>query len=249
MKTTASDSFGFFDVIYCINLDSRPDRWEEAVRQFTAVGILDRVERVAAIAHTTPSEGCRLSHLECVRRASAAGAETALIFEDDVTMPGFSHEMLARALEVLRGVPDWELFFLGGLVTATPTEVSENLFRARMVQTHAYAIHRRAFAAVQHSSAPIDLFYADNLQSYCAMPMLAWQRAGLSDIEGLVTSRAADAKYTYSKLVTGPQHEEIIREILRRRLRVRIFRSRIQRTIRGRLRGLAGFLSFTRKRA
>ena len=45
--TTTSDPFKFFEVIYCINLDRRQDRWEAAMRQFTTLGIFDRVERVA----------------------------------------------------------------------------------------------------------------------------------------------------------------------------------------------------------
>ena len=44
---TKEEAFDYFDKIFCINLDSRPDRWELAQSEFDKVGILDRVERVS----------------------------------------------------------------------------------------------------------------------------------------------------------------------------------------------------------
>ena len=234
-----SDPFKFFDAIYCINLDSRPDRWEEVTREFTAIGIIDRVERVPGIEHAKPQEGCRLSHVECVRRASAAGAETALIFEDDVTMPHFSPELLTRAIEQLRAIPDWELFFFGGRVRTRPAERYENLFRARFTQSHAYAIHRRAFAKLERSYPPIDVFYADKLKSYGAQPMLAWQRDGFSDIQHVLTSRANIANREYARLVLTPNYDGVVREVLERRMRGHMLRLRIQRYIGQQLNRLA----------
>ena len=37
----------FFDKIFCINLDSRPDRWEECEKMFSHYNL--EVERVSAI--------------------------------------------------------------------------------------------------------------------------------------------------------------------------------------------------------
>ena len=146
-QSISSDPFGFFDVIYCINLDTRPDRWRQAVAEFTTVGIADRVQRVAGITHANPREGCRLSHLECVRRAEAADADTVLIFEDDVVVRGYSPERLARSQDRLRAILDWELFYLGGYVLAKPGRYGE-LMRVPMAGAHAYAVHRRAVAKI-----------------------------------------------------------------------------------------------------
>lgn len=146
-------------------------------------------------------------------------------------------------------VPDWELFFLGGVVLGRPAERCENLFRAPIVQTHAYGIHRRAFAAVERSYAPIDLFYANNLKSYCAYPMLAWQRDGFSNIEGVSTSRAYESNRAYFLLNSAPQHEDVLREFLLRRFRGRLIRLRIQRRLGQSLRRLASLLGFMRGRS
>jgi GR25 family glycosyltransferase involved in LPS biosynthesis len=58
--------FDYFDKIYCINLDSRPDRWEQAKSEFEKVGILDRVERFSACVGNeivNGSTGPRARHL------------------------------------------------------------------------------------------------------------------------------------------------------------------------------------------
>jgi hypothetical protein len=233
------DPFAFFDVIYCINLDSRPDRWQASLKEFAAIGIADRVERLSAIRHADGAEGCRLSHIECVKRGAAAGAETVLIFEDDVTFPGFSSERLARSLDRLGTVPDWELFYLGGLIQTEPRERYEHLLAAPVVQTHAYAIHRRGFdAVVQRSTAPFDLWCAGTLKSYFAYPILAWQRDGDSDIARAWTSRAIDARRAYDLLVAAPMHlgrtallgvrSKLGRRLLRARLKRRLGRHLIR---------------------
>ena len=236
-RSRAGDPFRFFDVVYCINLDTRPDRWQQAMGEFVAIGLADRVERVAAITHADPREGCRRSHLECVKRAAAAGAETALIFEDDVVFPHFSPERLGRSLDRLRTIPDWDLFYLGGVVLSRPTERYGGLFRAPMAQSHAYAIHRRAFTAVERSRSPFDLWCAQTLKSYCAQPLLAWQRDGLSDIDGVLASRAGEARNTYARFVVIPDAEYMVRELVRRRwglpLRVRLHRRVWRSLVRG----------------
>ena len=229
---TFSDPFQFFDLIYCINLDSRPDRWQEAVREFGVVGIADRVERVVGIVHADPREGCRLSHLECVRRAEAAGAENVLIFEDDVVFRGFSHQRLALSLQRLCTIPDWELFYLGGYVMATPESYGD-LMRVPMAMTHAYAIHRRAFGKIQESNSPYDIWLAMNMKSYCAHPLLALQRDGFSDLEKVWIYREGQEIRAYLDFVASPKAKTFVGEFLRRRIRWRLFRRRVKLRVEG----------------
>jgi hypothetical protein len=169
------------------------------------------VERVAGVALTHTELGCCLSHLECARRAARAGAETALVLEDDVTFPHFSPDCLARSLARLRRIPDWELFYLGGLVLRRPVEIYPDLFRAPIAQTHAYALHRRAWSKVLQARLPIDVWYANNLKSYGARPFLAWQRDGVSDVSREWTSRAGDARRLYRRFVAPPFPASLIR--------------------------------------
>ena len=61
-RIVMKNPFDYFDKIFCINLDSRPDRWESVQKEFDKVGILDRVERFSAL--TGKTEG-GLSRQEC----------------------------------------------------------------------------------------------------------------------------------------------------------------------------------------
>ena len=59
----------FVDAIYCINLDSRVDRWGSVTGQFDQAGLLDAVNRVSAIVEDDPREGCLKSHFACITDA------------------------------------------------------------------------------------------------------------------------------------------------------------------------------------
>ena len=52
----------YFDKIYCINLDSRPDRWKECLEEFKKIGIDDIVERFPAAELTPGIAGCTKSN-------------------------------------------------------------------------------------------------------------------------------------------------------------------------------------------
>src|SRR5512147_2256233 len=85
-----SSSWAFFDRVYCISLDERPDRRQEAERQFRRVGLEGRVEFVVVPKDPVdPERGIHSSHMECFRRGIRAGARTMLIFEDDIVFDRF----------------------------------------------------------------------------------------------------------------------------------------------------------------
>ena len=87
----------FFDAVYCISLAGRPDRRKTAGRQFKTVGLLDRVEFVIAQKHLTDNEqGIYESHMTCIEKGLAAGADMA-----GITIPGGE---LATVPEVVKGL-------------------------------------------------------------------------------------------------------------------------------------------------
>jgi hypothetical protein len=105
--------FGFFDAIYCINLDDATERWRSVSAQFERAGIAGRVRRFPAIA--TPDNlhvGCALSHRAIVEEAQRIGLKNVLVFEDDVMLTGDALTHLATALRELDG-RDWDLLYLG----------------------------------------------------------------------------------------------------------------------------------------
>ena len=118
--------FDYFDKIFCINLDSRPDRWEQVQKEFDKVGILNKVERFSA--RTSKNEGgptgknvrgklkwknldgTIMSHMTCVKYAKENNLKNVFIFEDDVYFKNYDQSKFMTALNCLE-TENWNLFF------------------------------------------------------------------------------------------------------------------------------------------
>ena len=117
-----NDPFDFFDAIFCINLDSRPDRWLECTTVFEEYGIEDKVQRFSASIMDLPGvsakhlarAGCAHSHFSVAKKAIQEGYNNYLILEDDfqfrLNKDDFRRQ-LARSISQLPD--DWDLFYLG----------------------------------------------------------------------------------------------------------------------------------------
>ncbi|HWR97406.1 MAG TPA: hypothetical protein VN317_03220 [Candidatus Methanoperedens sp.] len=138
-------AWDFFDKIYCISLAERSDRRAEAAAQFARVGLAERVEFVVVQKHPTDREqGMYESHLLCLTRGLAQGAEQMLIFEDDIFFDGFTPAALERCTAFLAAEPCWHMFFLGCMVKASRRTTFPGVVQIRYRSlAHAYAIHRR----------------------------------------------------------------------------------------------------------
>ena len=123
--------FDFFERIYCINLDSRPDRWRRVQEQFRKLGIHDRVERFPAVVNPIGMEGCRLSHQQIVRRALEKRWEQILVFEDDVVFWSEDLAPLRSAVRYLERA-EWGQFLLGGLLTKRARKLDEHVLESRI---------------------------------------------------------------------------------------------------------------------
>lgn len=178
------DPFTFFEQIYCINLDRRPERWQEACKAFDSIGILHRVQRFPAIDHENPRRGCALSHLACIEQARRAGCLNVLIFEDDIRWRMWDQKLLWKAVEVLKKDDRWELFYLGGRLQRQARVISPEIVESRLWSTHAYAVSQRVYDRIAAFELPIDVWYSRNFRSYCLRPMMAVQAKGFSDIKG-----------------------------------------------------------------
>ena len=67
----------YFDKIYCISLEERPDRQKEAGLQFNDVGLSNKVEFVIVKKHPDDCEqGIYESHILCMKKGIQAGADT-----------------------------------------------------------------------------------------------------------------------------------------------------------------------------
>lgn len=181
--------WSFFDRIYCISLKTRDDRRAAALAEFTAVGLGDRVEFVVVDKHPTDCEqGIYESHLNCMARGLAAGAEHILIFEDDIVFKRFSAAKLADAVRFMENELDWQVMFFGCLVnksrkTRYPS-VIEICYRSL---AHAYAVPR-GFAEELVREHPwrniaFDKFLRnyESSRMYAVYPAVAFQSNASSD--------------------------------------------------------------------
>lgn len=113
----------YFDHIYCLNLDRRPDKWERVNNRFKDLGII--VERYSAVdGEDISSEilsyykvinryalGCLYSHYNIIKDASFNNYKRILILEDDVIFCNNFHD---KFLEFIKIADNWKLLYLGG---------------------------------------------------------------------------------------------------------------------------------------
>ena len=201
----------FFDGIYCINLRSRKDRWEECETEFARHG-LSGVIRVNAVAGIPKSRknvgtmgldpaganfsdrlagcaGCLLSHLKAIRHARRSSFKKILLLEDDIQFVGGVQEKFEALASQIPD--DWKMLYFGGNEKGRQTQVDNNIVRiSDMLMTHAVAVNCDLFdeliGILNKMEAPVDVCYTRIQKAhpcYALYPYLAWQRSGWSDIE------------------------------------------------------------------
>lgn len=164
----------FFDKIYCINLDTRLDKWNECLIEFQKLNI--EVERFPAINGnpifnigmnlTAGAYGLMLTHQEIMKEVVLKNYKNVLILEDDVM---FINDFYSYFFDKIKFLPDdWDFLYLGGnnhfnqgqfkLITGDPNilinkfnyrELKHELCKTTWTQTtHAVSINNKAYGSV-----------------------------------------------------------------------------------------------------
>lgn len=190
----------FFPDKVCLNLDRRPERWEQAEAQFASHQI-NRVRRFSALdGMTLPvpigwdgspgAYGCLQSHLAVVREARRSELPSILIFEDDVVFDADFNEKFSRYITQLP--PSWDMLLFGGLhVYVRPQRISENISKiTNSYSTFAYALKQTVYDSFielnSQSLEPVDKVNAilqKTFNAYCFTPHLAWVEENYSDTQ------------------------------------------------------------------
>jgi GR25 family glycosyltransferase involved in LPS biosynthesis len=190
----------YFKKLYCINLDSRPDRWERAKELFDQHGL--DVERVSGINGSQlgldfgpeikeGAIGCSLSHLFTIKYAQQNNLDNFLLLEDDVE---FDDEINQKFFSYIDQVPDdWEMLYLGGqhFHGMNLKQVNENIFKCEYTLAAQSVgirntLYQRLIDKVMNISKINDIHYAEmhkDINAYVIVPHLTWQRVSYSDIE------------------------------------------------------------------
>ena len=138
----------FFEKIYCINLERRPDRKEKAIEHFNKIGIdvefIDAVDGnnlVDLKTNLKPGEiGCVLSHIKVYEKAIKDSIGNYLVIEDDCEFDANVQHLFS---EYYKQVPDdWCLLYFGGNHNHTEiNKISENIHKLhKTYTTHCYAV-------------------------------------------------------------------------------------------------------------
>jgi len=191
----AEGGWAFFDKIYCISLDSRGDRREQAKKQFADVGLTDRVEFVVVTKHPEDQEqGIFESHMHCLHMGLRAKARRILVFEDDVFFQGFDGNALEAACVSLEAVANWNALFFG-CITAGSRRIGKSRLAAITYRclAHAYALNQpfaERIVRENWSGIPFDeLLRRHNKNFFALYPMCAFQGLAGSDNQTVVIDR------------------------------------------------------------
>jgi hypothetical protein len=185
--SSPSQLWAFFDKVYCISLDERNDRREEAIKQFSKVGLSDRVEFVIVKRHPVDAEqGIYESHMECFRMGIRDRARTMVIFEDDIVFDRFNPEVLEDCVRFLSATSSWEIFFFGCLSSGSERTTHDHVLNVRYHSlAHAYVVSRKyaeTLVRLPWRHVPYDMVLRSLAGScYTAYPSFAFQSNARTD--------------------------------------------------------------------
>lgn len=155
-KAGGFDFNSYFDMIYCLNLDKRRDRWDKVKKEFRRFGISasrfsaidgenmshpesDRIESMSdrGLIENSSALGCLKSHIEMIKDAKSKGYNRILIFEDDVMISEDFHSRISLLSQM-----DWKIFYLGASqFDWNRIHIKEGYYRCRKtLGTFAYAL-------------------------------------------------------------------------------------------------------------
>jgi len=200
----------FFDQIYCVNLDRRPDRWEafqERIPDDWPFGPIYHVQALDGQRIPRPkwwsagpgAWGCYRTHLRLMEDAINNQYQRILIFEDDAVF----HSDFAKGVTCfISSLPEkWSIAYLGGQHLKArlhpPIKVNDHVFRPYNVnRTHAYALQLPGLKKVyqhlcgkdwntgHHIDHHLGRYHQVAKDVYCPAEWLVGQAAGKSNISG-----------------------------------------------------------------
>lgn len=167
-----------FGGAFVLNLDSRPDRWEQFQERAAAAGITGFTRFRAVHGDSCPAPAwwragdnafaCLQGHVRICQDALMDGLRSYVVFEDDAVFGQFFSVRLSEIMGRLKDVP-WDQLYLGGqhlhVEAGPPWPFCKGVVRCRNVnRTHAFAVNRQFMAKFQQHV----LHFPDYLARYTA---------------------------------------------------------------------------------
>jgi glycosyl transferase family 25 len=192
---------------FCINLDSRPERWAQVQEAFANTGIA--IERFPGIKHDNGMKGCGASHVAVIREAQKRNLPWVMVIEDDCQpVADFKDRFpgVKDALWKTRG--QWDIFLGGpGWIDGPVRPLTEGgLYEFRKgVLLHLYVMdasaYEKAAAWNPDRDGPIDEYFSIALRKVTIEPpYLASQRPSMSNIRKTNVDYNGDLKQSEEKM-------------------------------------------------
>lgn len=186
---------------FIINLDRRQDKWTLVHERMTAKkidaerwpGVDGKAVGPVDYPGGRGAYGCLESHRRLLEKCLTEGIQSVMVFEDDVVPCENFHQRLADLFAVLP--PDWDAVFLGGQVMGDIQHIHQGLARVTgtrgVHRTHAYIV-RGSYIEKLYRTWSERRGHCDQIwgtiqredQVYLAVPWLAGQADGFSDVSG-----------------------------------------------------------------
>jgi hypothetical protein len=185
-----------FPPVFVINLDNRPDRWDNIQSEFKDWNI----ERVSAIEYSPGWKGATLSHIRCMELAKERNYDWVVIVEDDCALTPDALNKFKNLLPTLWDRrSEWDVCMGGvSLYRGVPwTTVSNDprLYQVKSTGTHFSFLHRDSYTSIlnkipnnpsemhDQSTDCIDTWYRFNhIRVWTTAPFLAFQTPSFSDL-------------------------------------------------------------------
>ena len=191
-----ADWSGIVDAVYCISLQTRPDRMAAANAEIRRVGLGPLTTFYRPLPHPErPVQGIWESHRAVARHALERGLRRVLILEDDIRFSRVpTAARCARLAAQLAALPaGWNIFFLGHWPFRARF-VARDLVRVESACAHAYIASERMLrwlverpfgegdiALRRGAGKGIDSAYSVLPDCFAVFPMLVVQGASPSD--------------------------------------------------------------------
>lgn len=187
----------YFEKVFYINLDRRPDKNQIIQQELERHGIT--AERFSAVDGQTlqatdklmPGEiGCALSHARILKTMVEHSWKNILILEDDAE---FIPDLQEYFKNNAHNIPEWDMLYFGGNHLNEPVRINNAISRiTRTYTTSHYAVNlniaQGLINRIEQLNNQVDVAYSEfhsGTRTYAFTPAIAWQRACISDIHGV----------------------------------------------------------------
>jgi len=188
-------------IIYCINLDRRPDRWNFMKEQFEKHSLMyyrfsavDGKKQFSNLSDNYKKGwlACLVSHLKILQKMIDEEIKDMIILEDDAIL---HEEFEKRVIKALSEIPEGPIFcYLGGSNIQKPELFSENVSICKeTLSTVGYYINLEfvksilfPFITEVSVNKEIDSLYTDlqkQQMMYILSPRVVYQKEDYSDIQ------------------------------------------------------------------